>query len=87
MKKRILMALIQNHLGMNDVPFRPQRRRENSWTYVGRCGPGSSVDIVSDYGLGGPGSNPCGDEIFRPSRQALTPTQAPIKWVQGLSRG
>jgi len=37
-------------------------------------GPGSSVCIVTDYGLDGPGSNPDGDEIFRPSRPALGPT-------------
>jgi len=30
------------------------------------CGPGSSVDIATDYGLDGPGSNPGGDEIFSP---------------------
>ena len=28
------------------------------------CGSGSSVGIAPDYGLDGPGSNPCGDEIF-----------------------
>jgi len=33
--------------------------------------PGSSVGIATDYGLDGPGSNPGGDEIFRPSRPAL----------------
>ena len=35
--------------------------------------PGSSVGIATDYGLDGPGSNPGGDEIFRPSRPALGP--------------
>ena len=50
-------------------------------------GPGSSVGIVIDYGLKGPGSNPGGDEIFRPSRSALRPTQPPVHWVPGLSRG
>jgi len=30
------------------------------------CGPGSSVDIVTDYCLDDPGSNLGGDEIFRP---------------------
>jgi hypothetical protein len=51
------------------------------------CGPGSSVGIVTDYGLDGPGSNPGGDEIFRPSRPTLRPTYPPVKWVLGLSRG
>ena len=48
--------------------------------------PGSSVGIATDYGLDGPGSNPGGDEIFRPSRPALKPTQPPVQWVPELSR-
>ena len=51
------------------------------------CGPGSSVGIATDYGLDDPGSNPGGDDIFRPSRPAVGPTQPPLKWVPGLSRG
>ena len=43
------------------------------------CGPGSSVGIAPDYGLDGRGSNPSGDEIFRPPRPALRPTQPPVK--------
>ena len=34
------------------------------------CGPGSSVGIVTGYGLDGPASYPGGDEIFRPFRPA-----------------
>ena len=43
------------------------------------CGSGSSVDIETDYGLDGPVSNSGADEIFRPSRPALGPTQPPVK--------
>ena len=50
-------------------------------------GPGNSVGIATDYGLDGSGSNPGGDEIFRPYRPALGPTQLPVQWVPGLSRG
>ena len=49
--------------------------------------PGSSVGIASDYGLDGPGSNPGGDEIFRPSRPGLGPTRPPVKWVPCPYRG
>jgi len=51
------------------------------------CGPGRSVGIATDYGLDGPGSDPGGDENFRLSRTAVWPTQPPVKWVPGLSRG
>jgi len=46
-----------------------------------------SVGIATDYRLDGLGSKPGGDEIFRPSRPALRPTQPPVQWVPGLYRG
>jgi len=42
----------------------------------------SSVGTATDYGLE---SNPDEDEIFRPSRPSLAPTQPPVKWLPGLS--
>jgi len=51
-------------------------------SYTPIVGPGSSVGIATDYGLDGPRSNH-GDEIFRPSRLALGPTQPPLQWVPG----
>jgi len=50
------------------------------------CVPGSSVGIATDYGLDGPGSNPVEDEIFRPSRPVLGPTEPPVQWVPRLFR-
>ena len=55
--------------------------------FLFKDGPGSSVDIATDYGLDGPGSNPGGDENFRPSGPALGPTQPPVNWVPGLTQG
>jgi hypothetical protein len=57
------------------------------YIYIYICGPGSPVGIATGYGLDGPGSNPGWDEIFRPSRPALGPTQPPVQWAPGLSRG
>ena len=50
-------------------------------------GPGSSVGIATDCGLDGPGSNPGRDEIFRPSRPALGPTQPPVQWAPRVFPG
>ena len=58
------------------------------YVYIYFGGPDSSVGIATRYGLGGPGIESRWRRDFpHPSRPALGPTQSPVQWVQGLSRG
>jgi hypothetical protein len=48
----------------------------------------SSVGIANGYGLDGPGiESRWGRDFSHTSRPTLEPTQPPIQWVLGLSRG
>jgi len=57
-------------------------------TYWKIRGPGSSVGIATGYGLDGPGiESRCGRDFPHLSRPALQPTQPPVQWIAGVSRG
>ena len=51
-------------------------------------GRNSSVDTATRYGLGDPGiESRFGRDFPQPSVRSLGPTEPPIKWAQGRSRG
>ena len=70
----MLLNLTQEHRYLPRRGEWPEGIRNKIFYTFRICGPGSSIDIASDYGLDGPGSNSGGDEIFRPSRPAVGPT-------------
>ena len=56
--------------------------------YLCVCGPVSVVGIATAYGLDGPGiESRWGRDFPHLSRPILRPTQPPVQWVTGLSRG
>jgi len=49
---------------------------------------GSSVSVATRYGMDGPGiESRWRQDLPQPFRPFLGPTQTPIQWVPGLSRG
>jgi hypothetical protein len=77
------------HLFQNapDIQLENYRLKINIW-YHFFGGPGSSVGIVTDYGLDSPGIESRWRRDFsHTSRPALGPTQPPAQLVPGLSRG
>jgi hypothetical protein len=62
--------------------------RAENWSNMYWSLPGNVVSISTAYGLDGPGIESLwGRDFPHLSRPALRPTQHPVQWVPGISRG
>jgi len=76
---RFLLETVQN------TAMKHRISRDERNVFVGRD---SSVRIATRYGLDGPGiQSPQRRDFPLPSTPDPGPTQPPIQWVPGLSRG
>jgi hypothetical protein len=81
------LALTSPTGGGRSVGIIRSRTKAMEFSFVFRCGPGSSVGIETGYGLDGPGIEHRWERDFpHLSRPALEPIQLPVQWVSGLSR-